>query len=65
MCVSLPTKLYPAGGDIHVTGNDVAEPQVTGSCLEVTSFDRKSPGSGCRKPKLSWSVRFTSYKAVT
>jgi len=24
---------------------------VTGSDLEVTSFDRKSPGSGCRRPK--------------
>jgi len=24
---------------------------MTGSDLEVTSFDRKSPGSGCRRPK--------------
>jgi len=28
-----------------VTGNDV-----TGSDPEVTLFDRKSPGRGCRKP---------------
>jgi len=34
-----------------VTGNDVTRPQVTGSDMEVTSFDRKSPGSGCRGPK--------------
>jgi len=34
-----------------VTGNDVTWPQVTGSCPEVTSFDRKSPESGCRMPK--------------
>ena len=26
-------------------------PQVTGIGPEVTSFDRKSPGSGCRKLK--------------
>jgi len=34
-----------------VTRNDVTWPQVTGSDLEVTSFDRKSPGGGCRRPK--------------
>jgi len=34
-----------------VTGNDVTWPQVTGSDPQVTSFDRKSPGSGCRWPK--------------
>ena len=33
-----------------MTGNDVTRPHVTGSDLEVTSFHRKSPGSGCRRP---------------
>jgi len=33
-----------------VTGNDVKWPHVTGSGPEVMSFDRKSPGSGCRRP---------------
>jgi len=42
---------YLAGDGSHVTGNDVTWPQVTGSYPEVTSFDRKSPGSGCRRPK--------------
>ena len=30
-------------------GNDVKRPEVTGSDPEVTSFDRKSRGSGCRR----------------
>jgi len=34
-----------------VTGNDVTWFQVTGSAPKLTSFDRKSPGSGCRSPK--------------
>ena len=51
LCVSLPARLWLAGGGTHVTGNDVTWPQVTGSYPEVTSFDRKSPGSGCRRPK--------------
>jgi len=34
-----------------VTGNDVTWLQVTASDLEVASFDRKSPGSGCGGPK--------------
>jgi len=34
-----------------VTGNDVTWPQVTGSDSEVTSFDRKRPGSGLKSPK--------------
>jgi len=34
-----------------VTGSDVTWPQVTGSDPEVTSFDRKSPRSGCRRLK--------------
>ena len=31
-------------------GNDVMVPHVTGSDPEVTSFDRKSPGSCSRRP---------------
>ena len=34
-----------------MTGNDAMWPQVTESDPEVTSFDRKSPGSGCRRPR--------------
>jgi len=34
-----------------VTGNDGTSPQVTGSDPEVTSFDLKSPGSACWRPK--------------
>jgi len=34
-----------------MTGNDVTWLHMTGSKPEVTSFDRKSPGSGCRGPK--------------
>jgi len=33
-----------------VTGSDVTWSQVTGSDPEVASFERKSPGSGCRRP---------------
>ena len=33
-----------------MTGNDVALPEVIGSDLEETTFNRKSPGSGCRRP---------------
>ena len=33
-----------------MTGNDVTYPHVAGSDLEVTSFDWKSPGSGCGRP---------------
>ena len=32
-----------------MTGNDVMRPEVTGSDPEVMSFDRKSPGSCCRR----------------
>ena len=31
-------------------GNDFTWPEVTGSDPEVASFERKSPGSGCRRP---------------
>ena len=33
-----------------MTGNDVTRLHVTGRYMEVTSFDQKSPGSGCRRP---------------
>ena len=33
-----------------MTENDVMRPHLTGSDPEVTSFDRKLPGSGCRRP---------------
>ena len=33
-----------------MTGNDVTWPEVTGSDPEVASLDRKSPGSGCKRP---------------
>jgi len=46
-----------------MAGNDGTLPQVTGSDPEVTSFDRKSPGSGCRRLKVKYTVSFTSYKA--
>jgi len=35
-------------GGSHVTGNDVTWPHVTWSDPDVTWFDRKLPGSGCR-----------------
>ena len=34
-----------------MTENDVTWPEVTISDPEETSFDRKSPGSGCRRLK--------------
>jgi len=45
-----------------MTANDVTRPQVAGSDPEVMSFDRKSPGSGCRRPKTCVYCAFTSYK---
>ena len=33
-----------------MTGNDVTRRHVTEIDPEVMSFDRKSPGSGCRRP---------------
>jgi len=33
-------------------------PQVTGSDPEVTSFDRKSPGTGCRRSKMRVCCEF-------
>ena len=33
-----------------MTGNDLIIPEGTGSDPEVTSFGRKSPGRGCRRP---------------
>ena len=34
-----------------MAGNHISSPDVTGSDPEVTSFDWKSPGSGCRRPR--------------
>ena len=36
-----------AGGGSHGTANEVTWPEETGSDQEMTSFDRKSPESGC------------------
>ena len=33
-----------------MTGNDVTWPEVNGRDPQVSSFDRRSPGSGCRRP---------------
>jgi len=44
-------KAVDAGGGSHVTGNAVTWPQVTGNVPKVKSFEWKSPGSGCRRPK--------------
>jgi len=41
-----------------VRGNDVLWPQVTGSYLEVTSFDRNSPGSCWLRPKTGMYCTF-------
>jgi len=48
-----------------VTGNDVKWPQVTGSDPEVTSFDRKSSGSGCRMPNTSEYCTFHFLQGCT
>jgi len=39
-----------AGGGSHFTGKDLTWPHVTESHPELTSFDRKSTASGCRRP---------------
>jgi len=43
-----------------VTEKHVTWPQVTGSDPEAMSFDRKSPGSGWRRPKIRiyWTFHF-------
>jgi len=51
-------------GGSHVTQNDVTSPQVTGSDPEKTSFDLKSPEVAVEGRKLTYTVHFTSYKAV-
>ena len=43
-----------------MTGNDVTWIEVTVSDPEVTSFDRKSPGSGCRRPIRQVCIRLSS-----
>jgi len=62
--ISLPTRGSLAGGGSHVTENLVTSPRVTGSYPEETSFDRKSPGSACKRPNLAYSVHLTSYEAA-
>jgi len=47
----MPTRLLLAGKGSYVKGNYITWPQVTGGDSKVTSFDRKSPGIGCRRPK--------------
>jgi len=47
-----------------VTGIDVTWPEVIVSDPEVTSFDRKSPGIDCRRPKIAYTVHFTSFMAA-
>jgi len=49
--------------DSHRTENYVTWPQVSGSDLEVTSFDRKSPGSGYRNHETHVYCTF-HFKAV-
>jgi len=46
------------------TGNNVTWLQVTESAPNISWFDRKSPGSGLKGRKLTYTVHFTSYKAV-
>jgi len=48
-----------------VTGNDIKLPQVSASDPEVTSFQRKLPGSGCRRPNTVLCPRLCSYRAIT
>ena len=38
---------------------------VTGTNPEVTSFDPKSPGGGCRRPICNFWAHLSSYRAVT
>ena len=47
-----------------MTGNDVTLPQINRSDPGVTSFDRKSRGSGCRMPKTRVYSTFHIIKAV-
>ena len=48
-----------------MTGNVVTCAHVTGSDSEVTSFDRKSPGSCCTRPEVKCWVCLSSNRAVT
>ena len=41
-----------------MTGNNVMQLEMTGSDPEVTSFHRKWPGEGCRRPKTPALVAF-------
>jgi len=52
-------------GGSHVAGNDITWSQVTGSDPEVTSFDRKSPASGWRRPKTHVYCTFHSLQGCS
>jgi len=45
--------------------NDITSPQVTGSDPEVTSFERKSPGSGCRRPRTPLYCTFHNLRVCS
>jgi len=47
-----------------MTGNDVTLPHMTGSDLEVTSFERSHLEVGVEGRKPTYTVRLTTYKAV-
>jgi len=68
-CIWLPRRLKLAGWGSHGTENDVTS-QVIGSDPEVTSLDRKSPKSGCRRPKTRensrlWRICLLTRQEVT
>ena len=48
-----------------MTENDVMRPHMTGSDPEVTSFDRKLPGSGCGRPISQVSGAFELLQGCT
>jgi len=48
-----------------VIGNDVTWPEVTASHSEVTSIDRKSHVSGCRRPKTGVYCAFDFLQGCT
>ena len=48
-----------------MTGNDFTSAHVTGSYPEVTSLDRNSHGSGCRRPVSQTLGTFELLQALT
>ena len=48
-----------------MAGNGLASPDVNGSDPEVTSFDRKSRGSCCRRPLSQVLGMFELLRALT